>query len=259
MVVKPISRPASLRHIPFEGAANFRDLGGYPTGSGQRIAWGCIHRSDSLAELTDNDHETWRGLGIRVVCDLRLPSERCNAPDRLPQDDGLEERSIAFLPKGVSEMLRALRTRALNCAEIVEEVVRFYQRMPLDHPAEYREIFALLCEPQNHPMVIHCTSGKDRTGFASMLILLALGVSKKLALEDYLLTNSYRWEVSHIFQLDIGAAELYTLTSVRPEYFNAALEAMYGEYGSLAGYLRHGLRLDSRRLKRLRETFLEPN
>ena len=100
-----------------------------------------------------------------------------------------------------------MRTRALNSAEIVEEVIRFYQRMPLDHLAEYREIFALLYEPRNHPMVIHCTSGKDRTGFASMLILLALGVSKKLAFEDYLLTNSYRREVSHIFQLDIGAAE----------------------------------------------------
>ncbi|MDP6473550.1 MAG: tyrosine-protein phosphatase [Alphaproteobacteria bacterium] len=258
MTTETVPAPAGQRHIPFAGAVNFRDLGGYPDSEGQRTAWGRVYRSDSLAELSDSDHETWRRLGIRLVCDLRLPSERRNAPDRLPQYDGLRERSIGFLPHGASEMLRAVRARELDSGQIVDEVTRHYRRLPLDHLSEYRQIFSLLAEPQNRPLVVHCTSGKDRTGFAAMLILLALGVSEELARQDYLLTNSYRREVSHIFDLDIGAAEMQTLTSARPEYFDAALEAMHGAYGSTLGYLEGGIGLDDAGLACLREALLEP-
>ena len=254
MAVRPSALPAKRRRVPFEGAANFRDLGGYAVGEGQCVAWRRIYRSDSLAELTDRDHQLWRELDIRIVCDLRIASERRSAPDRLPRYDGLEEHSIAFLPEGASEMLRAVRAGELNSAAIIEEVVR---RLPLDHLAEYRNIFSLLGDAQDRPLVIHCTSGKDRTGFAAMLILLALGVSEEAALEDYLLTNSFRRDVSHIFQLDIGAAEMDTLTSARPEYFAAAVEAMQDAYGSVRSYLQDGLDLDETRLRILRDAFLE--
>ena len=258
MSVRSTALPAKSRRIPLEGAANFRDLGGYAAGAGKCVAWRRIYRSDSLAELTDADHEIWRGLGIRVVCDLRIQSERSNAPDRLPEENGPEECHIGFLPEGANEMLRAVRARELTSAAIVAEVVSHYRRLPLDHLAEYRRIFSLLGDPRNAPLVVHCTTGKDRTGFAAMLILLALGVSEELALEDYLLTNSYRRDVSHIFNLHIGADEMHTLTSARPEYFSAALEAMHGAYGSTEGYMRDGLGLDDVYLRNLRDAFLEP-
>ncbi len=250
--------PVQSRRILLEGAVNFRDLGGYAAGGGKCVAWWRIYRSDSLAELTDGDHDIWRGLGIRMVCDLRISSERSNAPDRLPQEKELEQCHIGFLPEGANEMLRAVRAGELTNAAIVEEVIRHYRRLPLDHLGDYRKIFTLLGKPRNTPFVIHCTSGKDRTGFAAMLILLALGVSEELALEDYLLTNSYRRDVSHIFNLHIGADEMHTLTSARPEYFSAALEAMHGAYGSTEGYMRDGLGLDDVYLRNLRDAFLEP-
>lgn len=245
------------RRIPFEGVANFRDLGGYVTAGGQSIAWRRLYRSDSLAELTDQDHELWRELGIRAVCDLRLTSERDSAPDRLPQDADLTEHHIGFLPEGANEMLRAIRAGELNSAEITEEVIRHYRRLPLDHLAEYRAVFDLLDRPQNHPVVIHCTSGKDRTGLAIALILLALGIPEDQVLADYVLTNSYRRDVSRIFKLYIGDAEMQTLTSAQPVYFTAALGAMQREYGSTRNYLRDGIGLDDTRLKRLRAAFLE--
>ncbi len=258
MAVRSTALPAKSRRIPFAGAANFRDLGGYAAGNGKCVAWRQLYRSDSLSELTDSDHDIWRELGIRVVCDLRIPSERSNAPDRLPEGNDLQERHIGFLPEGANEMLRAVRGGELTSAAIVEEVIRHYRRLPLDHLEEYRQIFSLLGAPQNQPLVIHCTSGKDRTGFAAMLILLALGVSEALALEDYLLTNSYRRDVSHIFNLHIGAEEMHTLTSARPEYFSAALGAMHDAFGSTEAYMRDGLGLDDGYLNSLRGVFLEP-
>ena len=42
------------------------------------------------------------------------------------------------------------------------------------------------------PMLFHCTQGKDRTGVAAILIMLALGVDEETILDDYVLTNKYR-------------------------------------------------------------------
>ena len=48
-----------------------------------------------------------------------------------------------------------------------------------------------------------------------------------------------------------------TLTSARPEYFAAAVEAMQDAYGSVRSYLQDGLDLDETRLRILRDAFLE--
>ena len=72
------------RHVPLEGAANFRDLGGYATEDGRSVKWGQLYRADALGDLSDGDLETLSELGIRLVCDFRSPAEVENAPDRLP-------------------------------------------------------------------------------------------------------------------------------------------------------------------------------
>src|SRR3954468_18891152 len=46
---------AAERLLPFEGANNVRDLGGYRTRDGRRVRWGQVFRSDSLHGLTPSD------------------------------------------------------------------------------------------------------------------------------------------------------------------------------------------------------------
>ena len=58
----------------------------------------------------------------------------------------------------------------------------------------YRAVFDRLADPENLPALIHCTAGKDRTGFGAALVLMALGVPRETAFEDYLLTNYYARE-----------------------------------------------------------------
>ena len=77
-------RIVAMRFVSFEGARNFRDLGGYETMDGRRVRWGTVFRSDALTDLGDADLARITHMGIRVVCDLRRDSEREEQPDRLP-------------------------------------------------------------------------------------------------------------------------------------------------------------------------------
>ena len=75
-----------------------------------------------------------------------------------------------------------------------------YKQMPFGNPA-YHELFRLL-EEHRVPLLFHCTCGKDRTGIAAMLVLLALGVSREDAIADYMLTNVYRKAIIDKFMQD---------------------------------------------------------
>ena len=81
------------RHILLEGSLNLRDLGGYASRDGRVVRSGCVFRSDELHALTDADLDIVRGLGIRVVFDLRNATERDARPNRLPGEVELLERA----------------------------------------------------------------------------------------------------------------------------------------------------------------------
>ena len=67
---------------------------------------------------------------------------------------------------------------------------RMYERMLFGNKA-YKELFRAL-EAGETPVLFHCSAGKDRTGVAAMLILLALGASDKTIAEDFEKTNIWR-------------------------------------------------------------------
>jgi len=48
---------SAKRHVVLQGAANFRDLGGYATADGHHVKWGEIYRSADISKLTDADLE----------------------------------------------------------------------------------------------------------------------------------------------------------------------------------------------------------
>ena len=92
------------------------------------------------------------------------------------------------------------------------------------------------------PLVIHCTAGKDRTGFACALILHTLGVSDDMIAEDYLLTNRfYRRDPNASSDLPDEVRQV--LGTVQASFLAAAFEAIDADYGDLETYLRDGLGL----------------
>jgi protein tyrosine/serine phosphatase len=52
------------------------------------------------------------------------------------------------------------------------------------------EVFEMIAEPASHPLVFHCTAGKDRTGIVAALLLDAIGVSLHAIGDDYSIMDS---------------------------------------------------------------------
>lgn len=240
------------RRLPLEGAVNFRDLGGYAVGEGRRTRWGRIWRSDSLADLTEADQEQVRALELHTLIDFRLPLERTRKPNRLPPGAAIGVVEIGFVPEGTLEMLRAVLAGQADAAEVERGVLHHYRTLPVAHHREYATMFDHIEHAEGRPVLIHCTSGKDRTGYGAALILLALGAARETVLEDYALTNQYRRDISFLFSPATPRAAAEMLMRAQPQYLEAALAVIDAEFGSVDTYLERALGLTPARRERLR-------
>jgi protein-tyrosine phosphatase len=246
------------RRVLFEGAVNFRDLGGYRAGAGRQTRWGRVYRADNLAGLTEADLIRLEGLGLRTLVDFRLPMEREASPDRLPEGSSIRRVEAGFIPAGTLEMLALVKAGTIPAPEIERRVVAQYRLFCVDHTEEYRQTFVVALDPESYPLLLHCTSGKDRTGFAAALLLLALGVSRKTVIEDYNLTNLFRRPVPHLFGPETPEEVATILLSAQPKYLEAALDEVDRIYGSFDHYLERALGVGDYDRQTLADLLTEP-
>jgi protein-tyrosine phosphatase len=242
-----------IRHFNLAGASNFRDLGGYRARDGRRVRWRQIFRSNHLGHLTEADVEILRGLGLRSAFDFRGTEERAAALCALTE---IAVHSLPIEPTVVA----ALRTRlasgvALASADAVDVMRDSYRNYVRYSTPSFRALFSHLLEDRA-PLVIHCTAGKDRTGFACALILHALEVPDDLIAEDYLLTNRfYRRDPSASSDLPDDVRQV--LGSVQTSFLAAAYDAIRADYGDLEAYFGDGLGLRARERATLHARYLE--
>ncbi|SDS32936.1 tyrosine-protein phosphatase [Bradyrhizobium canariense] len=242
-----------VRHFDLAGASNFRDLGGYPGRDGRMVRWGQIFRSNHLGHLTKADIEVLRGLSLKSAFDFRGTEERAAAIC------ALEEITVHSLPiePTVVASLRARRANGtpLSPADGLEVMRDSYRNYVRKNTPRFRVLFAHLLG-DHAPLVIHCTAGKDRTGFACALILHALGVAEDVIAEDYLLTNRfYRRDPSASNDLPDDVRQV--LGSVETSFLGAAFDTICADYGDLGGYLSDGLGLGADERARLQARYLE--
>ncbi|MFI8823102.1 tyrosine-protein phosphatase [Streptomyces sp. NPDC053431] len=259
----------ALRQIPLQGAVNVRDLGGYLTYDGARVRHGLAYRGDHLAKLTDADLTTLGGLGLARAIDFRIPLEvRSDGADRLPAgvlpvsrtvtDNGLYGTLLAAIgsrdPVRQEQMLGGGRAAAF-----MTEVYRTFVTDAANRQ-QFGTTLRELATPGTGPTLFHCTSGKDRTGWASWLLLTLVGVPEGSATGDYLASNTFRAAYDARVREGLKQAGLMQnpdliipLQEVRQEYLDAALAEVRTGYGSLYRYVTDGLGLDLRTLAGLRE------
>lgn len=236
----PLSEPVA-RSLPLAGASNFRDLGGYAGHGGRPVAWRRIFRSDHLATLTPEDLALIARLGISRTVDFRGEKERAHLAYLLP---AVEHHQLAIEPTIVQRAIELQSEgRRLAAEDAVALMQDTYRGFVHDNAPRFADFFKILLA-RDEPLVFHCTAGKDRTGFAAALILLALGVPREVVMQDYLLTNAlYRRPA-----MAAGHAPeevLAVIWRVQREFLDAALLKVDQDYGGVQTYLVDVLGLDA--------------
>lgn len=241
------------RFIHLEGATNFRDVGGYPASGKGQIKPGRLFRSDALSELTETDTAIIGHLGLRSVYDLRSAKERQRAPNRQPAGARIWEASADEYHPETAAISKNIYAAVCNGSFDVQEVdawlCRRYELFARDELFEFQRLAQDLLNQDVFPALIHCASGKDRTGFFIAMILSALEVPDGVIMADYLLSNRRPRSVAHHFPPGSPSNPLTYLAGVRASMLQASFAAIDRDWGSRDRFLTEALgwRVDERR------------
>lgn len=151
---------ATVRTLTIGGVSNTRDAGGYQTTDGKRVKYGMLYRGGKLNDITEDGlREMNEILHIRTDMDLRTPGE-----------GGAGQTSP--LGTDVIYMNYDAPWYWTNCSN-----------------AKYKDALKqeiqTFADPDNFPIYVHCSLGRDRTGTLIILINGLLGVSQKDLAMDY--------------------------------------------------------------------------
>jgi len=249
----PLGRCIGIASVP-----NMRDIGGYTTSQGRRVRMGQLYRSTELDHLSGDDLDAFARLGIRTVFDLRTQAERDAQPDVVPEgtrqvvcDVLSDEQSAAPAqvlkvlgdPDAATDLLGGGKAMAL-----FEQGYRDIVRLPSALEG-YRRLFTTIAEDGERPSLFHCTTGKDRTGWAAAATLLLLGVSQDDVFHDYELTNrdllpALKPVFEHFRTLGGDPALLKPVLGVDPAYLHASLDEMQSRFGTIEDYFADGLGIE---------------
>jgi len=177
---------------------NLRDVGGYTNRDGATVARGLAYRSDNFNPMSAEDLKKLERLGLKNDCDLRTTAEVKVKPDQMPP--GVRYHSLNVLADAKSTVpaeLEALMHEpkkanvALGGGKIETLFIENYREFVSLPSARqsYRTLFQELADRQKLPAVFHCTTGKDRTGWAAAALLTLLGVPKETVMEDFMRSN----------------------------------------------------------------------
>ncbi|MGA4787811.1 tyrosine-protein phosphatase [Nocardia sp. AB354] len=254
-------------------APNARDIGGYPTQhGGGKIRFGLVYRSDALNRLTPADQQKLASLQIGKAIDFRSPNEMKAAPDQLPSSIPYSAQSVWDPNNDFYLMVSSIIAGGPQVQQDklgdgkAAQIMRDYYRWLVTDGSARAQFASALKEIANSPNAVlyHCTSGKDRTGWMTAILMSALDVPKGQIYKDYLASNDYL-AASNKAQMDalvqrglVTDPSLFEpILGVQADYLDASFDQVQQSYGSFDRFLSDGLGVDSATVDALKAKLLD--
>ena len=243
----------SRRHIPLNGASNFRDLGGYVGHESRPLKWRKIFRSDHLAALDHQDLAQLKALGIARSFDFRGVQE---SQAQFYEWPDIQRHSLSIEPTVVQRLqAQHLTGKPLTAADALDAMQTTYRDFVRSDSHRFAQLFEHLLDKPD-PLLFHCTAGKDRTGLAAALVLSALGVSEADIWRDYLLTNQlYKRNSTGVTTLSPDVLKI--VWEVQESFLKASLDEIHAQHGSVQNYLERKLGITPAARAKLHSLYLD--
>lgn len=259
------------KRIVLKNTDNTRSLSDLINRSGKKIKSDLLLRSDALDRIEEDDQRILdQTYHLKRVIDLRTESEAAHHPDRLKDHvqwiflPVLEDKKIGMTKTGDVEMDFVEFTNEIHRSGVKSSerfMANTYASLLESEKAlqAYRTFLKLLLEETDGATLWHCSAGKDRAGFATILVLYLLDFSWDTIVEDYLATNRFYEPVVQKMKNRLGEEyeeTLWCVYGVKESYLEALLKAIDLKYGSFEGYIRNGLQFSVEDQRKLKEIYL---
>jgi len=210
---------------------------------GNMMRRGLIYRSANPDRVNEKDLKILKELGIKTIVDLRDPSEFSKRKAEIP---GIEIINLPLKFESVTrQKLRPLLKRNYD-PEVIDRVLNgiYVEIVDAMRPV-FSRIAAIILEPDNTPLLIHCQAGKDRTGILSALLQMIADVDREEIIRDYLASNEaimpffarkLRIRSYLTFGLFPSGAVLHAMTQ-KHEDIISVIDRIENHYGGIKEYL----------------------
>ena len=131
----------------------------------------------------------------------------------------------------------------LTYENVMEESYKLYIN---NHQHVWKEFLKILLSSNNHPVIFHCSAGKDRTGIASFIIQKICDNPIELIFENYILSNKLLTikaataeqtaSSSNDYQM-VTRIMLETLGKVQKSYLISAINEIESKFQTLEKYI----------------------
>lgn len=252
---------------------NLRDLGGYKTRDSLVVRRTLLYRSSQLNHISTGDKEKIAALKLKNDFDLRTIRERESKPDELP--DGVRNVSLDMLADAseeayakLDELFRDPKRKSTvaggGTAEAETAMKQIYCDLVTLPSAKTAlgQLYTKLAQNGSTPALFHCSSGKDRTGWATAALLTLLGVPRETVTKDFLRSNDYilplyKSTIDDFVKAGGEPGIPPAILGVKASYLDAAFNEVQRVYGSMDRYFTEGLGIDAEKQRALKAAFLE--
>jgi protein-tyrosine phosphatase len=249
---------AQDRIIAVPGTSNFRDFGCCPSRGGGAMISGRLYRSAHLGSVGAAGADRLAELGIATIIDLRGVMERSMALPAFAAERNIRVVSTPIEPTSSPRIRALLEAGRAGHTEIRDVMRDAYRRYVEDDAPQFGHALAALAAAATAPLVIHCTAGKDRTGFLVAVLQALLDVPREAIVAGYEATND-AWDraLSAAHSLPLEPLALEALLVADPAYLEVAFATIAARDGSVAGFVQRALGGDAGAVDRLAERLLE--